>query len=104
MNTLAPDRLKELWHCVERKQLTVEEFYLRQEDLLAEHRRTWERALLLEKDKDLQEALIAELGRYFGCHERDALEEWCRGGVAAVEAEWGENGDRSDRRRVERHT
>ena len=102
MNTLAPDRLKELWHCVERKQLTVEEFYLSQEGLLAEHRRAWERALLLEKDKDLQETCIAELGRYLGCHERVALEEWCRGGVAAVEEEWRENVDRSDRQSVER--
>ena len=62
MDQLLPDQLKALWQCVERKELLTEEFNLMQERGLAEYRKIWSDALLLEGYRIRQ---ISSYGRRF---------------------------------------
>jgi hypothetical protein len=67
MEKLLPEQLQHLWQSVVAQELTAAELSGMQERLTDEYRQTWERALLLSGHQDLQDSLLAEIGRYEGC-------------------------------------
>jgi SAM-dependent methyltransferase len=101
VNKLLPDRLKDLWQAVTQKQLTEEEFSRRQEDWLAEYRDIWKQALLLDGHAELQESLLAELGRYVGSSDLAAIRQRCQRAVDTVKGEWPEEAGAGDRQAIE---
>ncbi len=101
VDKLLPDQLTELWQCVDRKELTLEEFTIQQETLLSGYRETWEHALLLERHAGLKESLLAELGLYMGCKDLAEIEARCVRAVATVKGEWEAKVHRSHRQSVE---
>ena len=101
MEQLLPDQLKELWQCVEQKELLTEEFNLKQERGLAEYRKIWSDALLLEGYQNLQQSLIDELGLYIKCEDSAEIEGRCRRAVENLAKEWQEKVDPTDRNSVE---
>jgi mycofactocin glycosyltransferase len=102
MDQLLPDRLKSLWHLVDRGELTREAFGAQQEQLLDAYRRVWADALRLEGHRDLPDSLLAELGRYVGSDDRREIENRCRQAVAELTREWTDRVDRHRRASVER--
>ena len=101
MEQLLPDQLKELWQCVEQKELLTEEFNLKQERGLAEYRKIWSDALLLDGYQNLQQSLIDELGLYIKCEDSAEIEARCRRAVENLAKEWHEKVDPTDRNSVE---
>jgi len=101
MSKLLPDQLKELWQCVECKNMSTEEFGKEQDRLLAEYRSTWERALLLSGHHDLQESLLCELGMYLGCADAAETRNRCCNALADVKGEWHGKVDGASRESVE---
>nr|MDQ3830764.1 hypothetical protein [Candidatus Tectomicrobia bacterium] len=69
MEKLLPEQLKDFWQAVGRQEHTAEEYTQTYDRALAAYRHTWERALLLDGHHDLQESLLAELGRYAQCED-----------------------------------
>jgi SAM-dependent methyltransferase len=102
MEQLVPDRLKELWQRVDRHELTAEAFQVEQERLLDGCRQTWTEALRLGQEPDLQESLLAELGRYVKCEDRAELQARCHRAVDDLRREWEGQVDRDQRASVER--
>jgi mycofactocin glycosyltransferase len=102
MDKLLPDRLKELWQAVERKQLTSEQFAQEQERCLAEYRTLWEEALLFNDCRDLQESLCSELARYSGCEDLSEIRRRCACALSDVKHEWCGGVDRADQDSVEK--
>jgi len=102
MGKLLPDQLKELWRCVDRGQLTREEFTREQERLLGGYRERWEEALLTGGHTDLESSLIGELALYFGHDESEHTRLQCSDALANVKGEWDKAVDPGDRRSVER--
>ncbi len=102
MNQLVPDRLRELWQQVDRQELTAEAFQAEQERLLDTYRRTWAEALRLDGPAGLEGSLLAELGRYVGCDDQDALRARCRRAVDDLRREWEGSVDHDRRASVER--
>jgi 2-polyprenyl-3-methyl-5-hydroxy-6-metoxy-1,4-benzoquinol methylase len=102
MERLLPDRLRELWQRVDRGQLTAQEFGAQQEAGLHAYRRVWADALLLGGHRDLEASLLAELGRYVGSEDGQALRARCRQAVAALRREWEHQVERPERASVER--
>ena len=102
MEKLLPDRLKELWQSVERKQLLAEEFSIEQERLLTGYRRVWSDALRIEGHQDLRESLLYELGLYTGCTDLAEIRLRCKRAVEDLADEWRQKVDPGDRRSVER--
>jgi SAM-dependent methyltransferase len=102
MDELLPDRLKELWSRVERKQLTVAEAEHRQERFLDEYRTIWTEALILEGQGDLRQSLLRELAAYLGCADLVALESRCKDATQALSDDWRRLVDPADTRSIER--
>ena len=102
MDTLLPDRLKELWGRVERKQLTVADAGYQQERLLDEYRAVWTRALILEGREDLRQSLLSELAEYLGCVDLAALESSCKDATRALSDDWRRMVDPADTKSIER--
>jgi SAM-dependent methyltransferase len=102
MERLLPDRLKELWARVEGGQMTAEAFTAQQERELDAYRGVWTEALVLAPHRDLQESLLAELGRYVGAAEEQALRERCREAVTALRREWEAGVEPRQRASIER--
>src|SRR6266853_3150475 len=102
MDTLLPDRLKELWGRVERKQLTVADAGYQQERLLDEYRAIWTQALILEGREDLRQSLLSELAEYLGCVDLAALESSCKDATRALSDDWRRMVDPADTKPIER--
>jgi len=102
MHTLLPDRLKELWGRVERKQLTAADAGYQQERLLDEYRAIWTRALILEGQEDLRPSLLSELAAYLGCVDLAALESSCKDATRSLSDDWRRLVDPADTRSIER--
>jgi 2-polyprenyl-3-methyl-5-hydroxy-6-metoxy-1,4-benzoquinol methylase len=102
MEKLLPDQLKEFWQSVLQKQRSPEEYTSMQEHLLADYRKTWEQALLLEGHQNLPASLLFELGEYVGCTDRAEIQRRCLHAVANVKQEWQEKVSVVDRPSVER--
>jgi SAM-dependent methyltransferase len=102
MKQLVPDRLRELWQQVDRREMTAEAFQAEQERLLDTYRQTWAEALRLGEHANLEESLLAELGRYVGCDDQGELRARCRGAVDDLRREWEGSVDRDRRGSVER--
>jgi SAM-dependent methyltransferase len=90
MEKLLPDQLQALWHAVEQKQLTTEEFTREQERLLEEYQQTWKQALLLPGHQGLPESLLAELSVYMRCDDVAEMQRRCEQAVATLKREWHE--------------
>jgi len=101
MEQLLPDHLMELWERVERKELLKEEFYLQQEQGIAEYKKIWTDALLLKGHRELQKSLIDELARYLKCHDLAEIQRRCCCAVDDLAKEWRDKVDPMDRRSVE---
>jgi hypothetical protein len=102
MNQLLRDRLRELWQQVDRRGLSAEAFQAEQERLLDTYRRAWAEALCRDGDADIERSLLAELGRYVGCDDQDALRARCRGAVEDLRHECDDSVDRDRQVSVER--
>jgi mycofactocin glycosyltransferase len=99
---LAADVMCALWQSVQDNTLTVDELQRRQEDLLAEYRRTWEEAILFERSRTLEESMHRELGTYLGgVSPQDIRERRERARALAIE-DWKSRVDPSSRESVER--
>jgi SAM-dependent methyltransferase len=101
MEQLLPDHLMELWERVERKELLTEEFYLQQEQGIAEYKKIWTDALLLKGHRELQKSLIDELAHYLKCHDLAEIQRRCCCAVDDLAKEWCDKVDPTDRRSVE---
>lgn len=101
MEKLLPDQLKELWRYVEAKELSTEDFDTKQQQGLAEYRKIWSEALLLEGYQDLQQSLIHELGLYTRCHDLVEVQLRCTRAVENLANEWRDKVDPTDRMSVE---
>ena len=88
MEKLLPDQLKDFWQTVVRHEHTAEDYTHTYDRLLAEYRQTWERALILHGHQDLQESLLAELGRYTQCDDDAEVQRRCEHAVASLKREW----------------
>jgi 2-polyprenyl-3-methyl-5-hydroxy-6-metoxy-1,4-benzoquinol methylase len=102
MEKLLPEQLKDFWQAVERQEHTAEEYTQAYDRALAAYRHTWERALLLDGHQDLQESLLAELGRYAQCEDVSEVRRRCEDAVASVRHEWEEKVRAPDRQSIER--
>jgi mycofactocin glycosyltransferase len=102
MEILLPDQLKELWQSVDRKEISVEQFYQAQERFLAEYRSIWEQALILEGNNNLEESLLSELASFCGGESVSAILDQCSSALSDVKAEWLGTVDRHDRQSVEK--
>jgi len=101
MEQLLADQLKALWQRVEEKELLTEEFNLKQDQGLAEYRKIWSDALLLERHRDLQRSLLDELGRYMKCTDSAEIQLRCNLAVERLAKEWREKVVPTDRKSVE---
>jgi SAM-dependent methyltransferase len=102
MEQLGPDQLNKLWRSVERKEVTEDEYALQEEMMLDAYSSVWRRALLLEGHTDLQNSLLEELSRYFGCADIAAIRRRCQSSVHAIKEAWHEKTNRiTDRTAVE---
>jgi SAM-dependent methyltransferase len=102
MGPLLPDRLKELWGRVERKQLTVADAEYQQGRLLDEYRAIWTQALILEGQQDLRQSLLSELAAYLGCVDPAELESRCKDATRALSDDWRRMVDPADTRSIDR--
>jgi mycofactocin glycosyltransferase len=102
MEKLLPDQLRALWHAVDQKQLTTEEFTRAQERLLGEYQHTWQQALHLHGQQNLQASLLAELGVYMRCDDVAELQHRCMQAVATLKGEWHEQVRTADAQSIER--
>jgi len=102
MDKLLPDRLKELWGRVERKQLTVADGEYQQGRLLDESRVAWTEALILEGQQDLRQRLLSELAAYLGCDDLTALESRCKDATRTLSDDWRRMVDPADAASIER--
>jgi len=101
MEKLLPDQLKDFWQTVVRQEHTAEEYTKTYDHLLAGYRQTWERALILDGHQDLQESLVAELGRYTQCADKAEIQRRCEQAVASLKREWEDTVRPTDRRSIE---
>jgi mycofactocin glycosyltransferase len=102
MEKLLPDQLKDFWQAVVRKEHTAEEYTNAYDRSLAEYRQMWERALILDGHHDLQESLLAELGRYTQCTDVTEVQRRCEQAVASLKREWEGTVQSADRQSIER--
>lgn len=91
MENLLPDKLKTLWQGVDKGRLSAEEFQQEQERLIAEYRRTWTRALLLDGFDDLEESMVFEIGLYTGNEDMGEMKRRCLDALSNIKAEWQRN-------------
>jgi 2-polyprenyl-3-methyl-5-hydroxy-6-metoxy-1,4-benzoquinol methylase len=102
MEQLLPQRLKAFWQTVLQHQHTAEDYAREYERALADYRRLWEQALILEGQRDLSASLLAELGRYTDCDDVAEVQRRCVHAVASVKHEWESTVQAADRRSIER--
>jgi 2-polyprenyl-3-methyl-5-hydroxy-6-metoxy-1,4-benzoquinol methylase len=102
MEKLLPEHLKDFWQTVVRHEHSAEDYTREYDRALAEYRQTWERALILPEHHDLQESLLAELGRYTQCADVAEVRHRCEHAVASVKREWENTVQPHDRRSIER--
>jgi mycofactocin glycosyltransferase len=102
MKKLLPDQLKDFWQTVVRHEHTAEEYTHEYDRLLAEYRQTWEHALILDGHQDLQESLLAELGRYTQCEDVAEVQRRCEHAVASLRREWEDKVQPADHQSIER--
>ena len=88
MEKLLPDQLKELWQCVDRHELTSNEFYIQQERLLETYLRLWREALCLMGHPDLKESILHEIGVYLENPDKEDIQRRCENAVATMKEEW----------------
>jgi SAM-dependent methyltransferase len=101
MELLLPDQLKQLWQCVERKELLPEAYNIKQELWLAEYRKIWADALLLDGCHDVRQSLLEELGLYFKCRDPAVIQTRCTSAVETLAREWRTKVDPTDRKSIE---
>lgn len=102
MEKLLPEQLKDFWQAIERQEQSVEEYTQTYEHAPEEYRHIWARALTVDGHQDLQESLLAELGRYAQCKDINEVRRRCEHAVASVRHEWEEKVQARDRQSVER--
>jgi 2-polyprenyl-3-methyl-5-hydroxy-6-metoxy-1,4-benzoquinol methylase len=102
MEKLLPDQLKDFWQAVLAREHTAKEYTHTYERALAEYRRIWEQALMLEGHGDLQASLLSELGRYTHCADVAEVRRRCEHAVASVKDEWEEKVLEPNRQSIER--
>jgi 2-polyprenyl-3-methyl-5-hydroxy-6-metoxy-1,4-benzoquinol methylase len=102
MEMLLPDQLKALWHAVDQKQLTVDEFTREHERLLGEYQQTWTQALMRQEQQNLQASLLSELGMYMQCDEVAELQRRCERAVETLKSEWQGQVRQQDQQSIER--
>jgi 2-polyprenyl-3-methyl-5-hydroxy-6-metoxy-1,4-benzoquinol methylase len=88
MQKLLPEHLKDFWQTVVRQEHTAEDYTHEYDRALAEYRQTWEHALILPEHQDLQESLLAELGRYTQCTDVAEVRRRCEQAVTSLKQEW----------------
>lgn len=103
MQHLLPDQLKGLWQSVLANQLTSTQYNREHERLLAEHRSTWEQALLLDGHVALQASLLSELASYTGCTDLAEIRLRCIQALADLKGEWRQKVEAIDQQCVERY-
>jgi len=96
MEKLLPEQLKELWQSVAQKERSTETVTFKQEQLIAEYRKIWTDALVLEGFKDLQESLFHELGLFTGCSDPAEIRLRCARSVKSLAQEWRDRVDPAD--------
>jgi hypothetical protein len=102
MEKLLPEYLKDFWQTVVRHEHTAEDYTREYDRALAAYRQTWERALILPGHQDLQESLLAELGRYTQCADVGEVQRRCEQAVASLRHEWENKVEPADPRSIER--
>jgi mycofactocin glycosyltransferase len=102
MEKLLPEQLKDFWQTVVRNEHTAEEYTNEYERSLVAYRQTWERALMLDGHQDLQESLLAELGRYTQCTDVAEVQRRCEHAVVSLKREWESTVQPADHRSIER--
>ncbi len=102
MEPLVPDRLKDLWQCVEEKQLSEQQFNFEQERMIEAYRNLWTDALLIDGMQNLQDSLVREIGLYVQNPDLDAIRLRCASAVEELAREWREKVDPHDRQSIER--
>jgi SAM-dependent methyltransferase len=102
MEKLLPEHLKDFWQTVERHEHTAEDYTREYDHALAAYRQTWERALILPEHQDLQESLLAELGRYTRCADVAEVRRRCEQAVASLKREWEDKVQPADLQSIER--
>jgi SAM-dependent methyltransferase len=101
MEKLLPDHLKDFWQSVVRNEHTAEDYTREYDRTLAEFRQIWERALILPEHQDLQESLLAELGRYTQCADVAEVQRRCEQAVASLKREWEDKVRPDDQQSIE---
>jgi 2-polyprenyl-3-methyl-5-hydroxy-6-metoxy-1,4-benzoquinol methylase len=91
MEKLLPDKLKLLWQSVDEGRLTAEGFHREQERLMAECRRTWMHALLLQGFNDLEASIAFEIGLYTGSEDVEEVKRRCLDALSNIKVEWQRN-------------
>lgn len=102
MEKLLSDQLKDFWQSVLRQEHTAEEYTDIYERSLDEYRQQWGQALRLEGQRDLQESLLTELGRYTQCDDLAEVRRRCEGALTGVKEEWEQIVHEPDRQSIER--
>lgn len=102
MSGLISERLKNSWKSVERNEITPSEFQEEQDFLIAQYRKRWTRALLLDGYEDLEMSILAEIGLFLGTNDLDEVRQRCRYALSHVRREWEDRVDPESRESVER--
>ena len=102
MESLLPDRLKELWGRVDAGHLTADAAQQQQEVLLGDYRAIWTKALVREDGGDLKQSLLHELAGYLNWDDLDEIEARCRVIVQELKGDWERIVKRDDPLSIER--
>jgi 2-polyprenyl-3-methyl-5-hydroxy-6-metoxy-1,4-benzoquinol methylase len=102
MESLLPDRLKELWGRVDAGHLTADAAQQEQEVLLGDYRAIWTKALVREDEGDLKQSLLHELAGYLNWDDLDEIEARCRAIVQELKGDWERIVKRDDPLSIER--
>jgi SAM-dependent methyltransferase len=102
MDKLLPDQLKDFWQEVLRHEHTQEDYTHEYERLLSEYRQVWERTLILDGHRDLQQSLLTELSQYTQAGDVADARRQCERAVASVRHEWEAKVQMPDRQSIER--
>jgi SAM-dependent methyltransferase len=102
MESLLPDRLKELWRRVDERELTADAAQRQQESLLDEYRAIWTKALVREEANDLKQSLLRELATYLGWSDLDDVEARCRAIGSELKGDWERIVQRDDPLSIDR--
>ncbi|GJL55961.1 MAG: hypothetical protein NPIRA02_30930 [Nitrospirales bacterium] len=101
MVKLLPDQVKELWQRVDQQHLTSKDCYIEQERLLDTYRQIWNEALCLDNQRNLQDSILWELGRYLQCEDMAEIRSRCQLALPTLKTEWQHKVGAGDRKSVE---